>query len=117
MVRTHIVRLHAGRSDAKCWLTKYALLFNQLEDSSNYSASVLHTNVAKNMSSITGRGIEKSNAIRIMTIMSSMLWRPLYTLFSYCFTLYRLGVMFRCCNNLSYIFIHTYFHCQASKVK
>ena len=63
------------------------------------------------------KGYWKSNAIRITTIMSSMLWRPLYTLFSYCFTLYRLGVMFRCCNNLSYIFIHTYFHYQASNAK
>ena len=32
--------------------------FNRLEDSSNYSASVLQTNVAKNTSSIAGRGIE-----------------------------------------------------------
>ena len=32
--------------------------FNRLEDSNNYSASVLQTNVAKNTSSITGRGIE-----------------------------------------------------------
>ena len=32
--------------------------FNRLEDSSTYSASVLQTNVAKNTSSIAGRGIE-----------------------------------------------------------
>ena len=32
--------------------------FNRLEDSSNYSASVLQTNVAKNTSSIAGRGME-----------------------------------------------------------
>ena len=32
--------------------------FNRLEDSSNYSASVLHTNVAKNKISIAGRGIK-----------------------------------------------------------
>ena len=32
--------------------------FNQLEDSSDYSASVLQTNVAKNTSPIAERGIE-----------------------------------------------------------
>ena len=32
--------------------------FNWLEDSSNYSAGVLLTNVAKNINFITGRGIE-----------------------------------------------------------
>ena len=32
--------------------------FNRLEDSSDYSASVLQTNVAKNTSSIAERGIE-----------------------------------------------------------
>ena len=62
------------------------------------------------------KGYQKSDAIRIMAIVSSRLWRSLYySLFSYCFTLYRLEVMSRCCNNLSYIFIHTYFHCKTSK--
>ena len=32
--------------------------FNRLEDSSNYSGSVLQTNVAKNTSPIAERGIE-----------------------------------------------------------
>ena len=32
--------------------------FNRLEDSSNYSAGVLQTDVAKNTSSIVGRGIK-----------------------------------------------------------
>ena len=32
--------------------------FNRLEASSNYSVSVLQTNVAKNTISIAGRGIE-----------------------------------------------------------
>ena len=32
--------------------------FNQLEESSNYSASLLQTNIAKNTSSIAGRGVE-----------------------------------------------------------
>ena len=32
--------------------------FNQLEESSNYSASLLQTNIIKNTSSITGRGVE-----------------------------------------------------------
>ena len=63
------------------------------------------------------KGYRKSNAICIMVIMSFTLWQPLYPLFSFCFTLYKLEVIPRCCNNLSYIFIHTYFHCQASKVK
>ena len=79
--------------------------FNRLEDSSSYSASVLQTNVAKNTSSIAKRGIEKkSNAICITAIMSSTLWQPLYPFFSYCFTLYRLEVIPRCCNNLLYIY-------------
>ena len=54
------------------------------------------------------KGYQKSNAIHIMAIMCSRLWRPLYPLFSYYSTLYRLEVMSRCCNNISYIFIHTY---------
>ena len=37
----------------------------------------------------------------IMAIVSSTLWRPLYSLFSYCFSLYRLEVIFQHCNNLS----------------
>ena len=49
--------------------------------------------------------------------MSSTLWRPLYPFFSCCSTLYRLEVIPRCCSNLSYIFIHTYYHYQASKAK
>ena len=36
------------------------------------------------------KGYQKSNAIRITAIMPSTLWWPLYSLFSYCFTLYRL---------------------------
>ena len=79
--------------------------FNRLEDSSNYSASVLQTNVAKNTSSTAERGYWKSNAIRITTILSSTLWWPLYPFFSCCSTLYRLEVIPRCCNDLSYIFI------------
>ena len=54
------------------------------------------------------KGYRKSNAICIMAIMSSTLWRPLYLFFSSCSTLYRLEVIPRCCNNLSYIFINTY---------
>ena len=42
--------------------------------------------------------------------MSSRLWWPLYPLFSYCSTLYRLEVMSRCCNNLSYTYIYPYIH-------
>ena len=41
----------------------------------------------------------KSNAISITAIMSSMLRRSLYPLFSYCFMLNRLEVMSQCCNN------------------
>ena len=63
------------------------------------------------------KGHQKSNAISIMAFMYSTLWWPLYSLFSYCFTLSRLEVMSRCCNNLSYIFIYTCFHCQAWKSK
>ena len=33
------------------------------------------------------------------------------------FHLYRVEVMSRCRNNLSFVFIHTWFHCQASKTK
>ena len=32
--------------------------FNQLEESSNYSAGLLQTHIAKNMSSISERGVE-----------------------------------------------------------
>ena len=39
------------------WSSKHDC-FNWLEDSSTYSASALQTNVAKNTSSIAGRGIE-----------------------------------------------------------
>ena len=63
------------------------------------------------------KGYRKSNAISIMEIMSFTLWRPLYLFFSYCSTLYKLEVIPRCCNNLSYIFIQTYYHCQVSKAK
>ena len=59
---------------------------------------------------------QKSNTIRITAIVST-LWRPFYLLFSCCSILYRLEVIPRCCNNLSYIFIHTYYHYQASKAK
>ena len=59
----------------------------------------------------------KSNAIHIMAIVSSTLRQSLCPFFSYCSTLYRLEVIPRCRNNLSYIFIHTYYHCQASKAK
>ena len=42
--------------DQVCITVSYC--FSRLEDTSNYSASVLQTNFAKGMSSITGRGIE-----------------------------------------------------------
>ena len=42
--------------DQVCIIVSY--YFSRLEDTSNYSASVLQTNFAKNMSSITGRGIK-----------------------------------------------------------
>ena len=91
--------------------------FHRLEDSNNYSAGVLPTTIAKNTSYIAGRGVESQMLYIIITaVMSSTLWWPLYALF-YCSTLYRLEVMSQCCNNLSYIFIHTYFHYQASKAK
>ena len=91
--------------------------FNQLEDSSNYSAGVLQTKCCQKYEFYHRKGYRKSNAVRIMAILSSTLWKSLYPLFSYCSTLYRLEVMSQCCNNISYIFIHTYFHCQASKAK
>ena len=52
------------------------------------------------------KGYQKWNAIHIKAIMSFTLWRPLYPFF-YHSTLYRLEVIARCCNNLSYIFNHT----------
>ena len=88
-----------------------------LEDSSNYSASVLQTSIAKNMSSITTGGI-KSQMLCVSQQSCLLGYGDYYiTLFSYYSTLYRLEVTSWCCNNLSYIFIHTYFHCQAFKVK
>ena len=63
------------------------------------------------------KGHRKSNAICVMAIASSTLWWPLYPLFSYCSTLYRLEVMFQSCKNLSYILIYTYFYCQSFKAK
>ena len=91
--------------------------FYWLEDSSNYSASVLQTNIAKNMSSITGEGI-KSQMLYVSQQSCLLGYGDYYiTLFSHYFTLYRLEVTSWCCNNLSYIFIHTYFHCQAFKAK
>ena len=60
------------------------------------------------------KGYRKSNAIQIIAIVSPTLSWPLYALFSYHSTLYRLEVMSQYCNNLSYIFIHTYYYCQAT---
>ena len=60
--------------------------FNWLQDSSNYSAGVLQTNVVKNMSSITGRGI-KSQTLYITRHHVFYIMATMYPLFSYCSTI------------------------------
>ena len=49
---------------------------NQLEESNNYSASVLPKHLLKH-EFYRRKACQKSNAICIMAIMSSTLWRPL----------------------------------------
>ena len=103
--------------DAKHWLTKYAWLFQSIGGLQQLFCKCFTNKCCWKYEFYHRKGCPKSNAIRIMTIMSSTIWQPLYSLFSYCSTLYRLEVMSQCSNNLSYIFICTYFHCQVSKAK
>ena len=103
--------------DAKHWLTKCAWFFQSIWGLQQLSCRCFTNKCCWKYEFYHRKGCPKSNTIRIVTIMSSILWRPLCPLFSYCSTLYRLEVMSQCSNNLSYIFIHTYFHSQASKAK
>ena len=113
----HTVRKHF-------WLEQSALMpsdgrsnmydcFDRLEDSSSYSASVLQTKVAKNMSSIA-EGISK---VKCYTYHGNHVFYFMATIIFLLFLFSRLEVIPSCCNNLTYIFIHTYYHCQASKAK
>ena len=104
-------------SDAKCWLTKYVWLFQLIGGLQQLFYQCFTNKCCQKYEFYRRKGYQKSNAIRIMAIMSSTLWQPLYPFFSCFSTLYRLKVLPRCCNNFSYIFIHTYYHCQASKAK
>ena len=56
-VRKHFWLEQSALTPSAGWLSMRNC-FNRLEDSGNYSAGVLQTNVAKNMSSIAGRGIK-----------------------------------------------------------
>ena len=103
-------------SDAKHWLIKYAWLFQSIGGLQQLFCQCFTNKCCQKYKFYCRKGYQKSNAIRITAIMSSALWRPLYP-FSYCFTLYRLEVIPGCCNNLYYIFIHTYYHYQVSKAK
>ena len=81
--------------------------FNQLKESSKYFSGVLKTNVAKNMD-------ERVSKVKCYMYHGNSVFYDMATinpLFSYFTSLYRLEVMFQCCNYLFYIFIHTYFHC------
>ena len=83
--------------------------FNWLEDSSNYSTSVLQANIAKNTSSITGR-VSKVKCYMYQGNHVFFIMATIISLFSNCSTLYGLDVMSRCCNNLLYIFIHIHMY-------
>ena len=104
-------------SDAKRRLIKYACLFHLIEGLQQLFCQCFTNKCCQKYEFYHRKGYRKSNAIRITAIMSSTLWWPLYPFFSYCSTLYGLEMIPRCCNNLSYIFIHTYYHYQASKAK
>ena len=105
-------------SDTKRWLIKYAWLFQSIGGLHQQFCQCFTNKCCQKYEFHRRKGYRKSNAISIMAIVSSMLiWQPLYPFFSYCSTLYRLDMIPRCCNNLSHIFIHTYYHCQASKAK
>ena len=96
------------RSGSKRWLIKYAWLFQSIGGLQQLFCQCFTNKCCQKYEFYHRKGYRKSNAIHITAIMSSWLWQPLYPLFSYCSTLYGHEVMFRCCNDLSYIFIHTY---------
>ena len=103
--------------DAKRWLTKYVWLFQSIGGLQQLFCRCFASKCCQKYKFYRRKEYQKSNAMHITAVMSSTLWWPLYPLLSYYSTLYRLEVMSRCCNNLPYIFVHTYFHCQASKEK
>ena len=105
------------RYNAKCWLIKYAWLFQSIGEFQQLVCQCFPNKYCEKYEFYHRKGYQKPNAICITAIVSSTLWQPLYPLFSCCSTLHRLKVIPRCCNNLSYIFIHTHYHCQASKAK
>ena len=73
---------------------------NQLEESNIYSASVLPKHLLKHEFH-RRKACQKSNAICIMAIMSSTLWRPLYP----CFLIVPHCIGLKWCSNIVIIFL------------
>ena len=101
-------------SDTKRWLIKYKWLFQSIGGLQQLFCWCFTKNVAKNTSPIAGR-VSKVKCYMYHSNHVFYVMATIIPLFSYSSALYRREVMPRCSNNLSYIFIHTYFHCQASK--